>query len=72
MLRQVRATAAETLLTGLIPDDALIARAAALAASLPAEVYLYAPSDYKQHLAGVLTERTLRQAIQRAGKPGHV
>ena len=68
----VRATASETLLTGRIPDDALIARAAALAASLPAEGDLYAPSDYKQHLAGVLTERTLRQAIQRAGKPGHV
>ena len=68
----VRATAAETLLTGRIPDDALIARAAASAASLPAEGDLYAPSDYKQHLAGVLTERTLRQAIQRAGKPGHV
>jgi carbon-monoxide dehydrogenase medium subunit len=68
----VRATAAETLLTGQAPDDALIAAAAASAASLPAEGDLYAPSDYKQHLAGVLTERTLRQAIQRAGNPRHV
>jgi carbon-monoxide dehydrogenase medium subunit len=68
----VRVPAAETLLTGRIPDDALIATAAAAAASLPAEGDLYAPSDYKQHLAGVLTERTLRQALQRTGKPGHV
>jgi aerobic carbon-monoxide dehydrogenase medium subunit len=68
----VRATAAETLLTGRTPDDALIAAAAASAALLPAEGDLYAPSDYKQHLAGVLTERTLRQAIQRAGNPRHV
>jgi carbon-monoxide dehydrogenase medium subunit len=63
----VRATAAEALLTGRIPDDELIHDAAASAASLSAEGDLYAPSDYKQHLAGVLTERTLLQAIQRSG-----
>jgi aerobic carbon-monoxide dehydrogenase medium subunit len=63
----VRATAAEALLTGQVPGDALISDAAASAASLPAERDVYAPSDYKQHLAGVLTERTLLQAIQRSG-----
>jgi CO/xanthine dehydrogenase FAD-binding subunit len=63
----VRGTAAEALLIGHAPGDAPISDAAASAASLPAESDIYAPSDYKQHLAGVLTERTLLQAIQRSG-----
>jgi carbon-monoxide dehydrogenase medium subunit len=61
-----RLTAAETLLKGQHPDGAVIATAAKTAAALPAEGDLYAPADYKQHLAQVLTERTLAEAYTRA------
>ena len=60
-----RVTAAEALLMGQRPDSGMIAAAGAAAASLPAEGDLYAPGDYKRHLARVLTERTLAQALAR-------
>jgi len=68
----VRATAAERLLIGQRPDNALIAAVASSATSLPAEGDVSSPSEYKQHLAGVLTGRTLRTAIHRAGSGTHV
>lgn len=61
----LRATAAELALIGQLPIAAVIAGAAQAAAGIAAEGDVYAPSDYKQHLAGVLTERCLRQALQR-------
>ncbi|WJR77914.1 xanthine dehydrogenase family protein subunit M [Bradyrhizobium sp. NP1] len=68
----LRAEAAETALIGHSPDAGAIAAAAAAAATLPAEGDIYAPEDYKQHLAGVLTERALQRALARAGDDRHV
>jgi len=67
-----RVPAAEELLMGQHPDTGVIAAAGTAAAALPVEGDLYAPADYKQHLARVLTERTIRQALARARGAAHV
>ena len=58
-------------LVGATPAGAPLAEVAAAAAALPAEGEMGAPEDYKQHLAGVLTERVLRRALARmdGGQP---
>jgi len=63
----IRASAAERLLTGQVPDDALIAEAArqAAAAAQPSPDRR-GSVDYKRNMARVLTARALRQALQRA------
>ncbi len=60
-----RATAAEAALVGRRPAGEAITAAGNAAADLPAESDLYAPAEYKQHLAAVLTERALRRAVAR-------
>jgi carbon-monoxide dehydrogenase medium subunit len=67
-----RVEAAEALLIGQHLDPGVIAAAGAAAATLPAEGDLYAPAGYKQHLARVLTERSLGQALARARGAAHV
>jgi len=64
----IRVTAAEKLLTGKKPDDALIAQAGAAAAKAcsPTEDRR-GKEDYKREMARVLAQRALRRAIQRAG-----
>lgn len=64
----LRVTGAETALLGRKPDDDAVRAGAAVAATLAADGDMYAPEDYKRHLAVVLTERTLRRAIARAGR----
>jgi carbon-monoxide dehydrogenase medium subunit len=66
-----RARAAEALLMRERPDAVVIAHAGIAAAALPAAGDLYAPADYKQHLARVLTERALAQALARAHGAAH-
>lgn len=63
--RPIRASAAEAALRGQALDAATITAAAALAAEgtdPPAD--LNASSDYKRHLAQVLTGRALREAAR--------
>jgi carbon-monoxide dehydrogenase medium subunit len=64
--------AAEAALVGNRPTVELIAAAGAASAELPADGDLYAPADYKRHLARVLTERTLRLALSRVRVVDHV
>jgi carbon-monoxide dehydrogenase medium subunit len=66
----IKVTAAERLLAGKRIDDALIEQAARLAmeASDPAED-MRGPVEYKVQMAGEMTRRALREAVQRAG--GH-
>ena len=63
----LRATAAEELLTGQVVDDALIERAAeqAMAICEPAED-LRGDVEYKTQMAGEMTRRAIRQALERA------
>jgi carbon-monoxide dehydrogenase medium subunit len=65
-----RAVAAEAMLAGRRPTDEVIAAAGVAAAALPAEGDMYAPADYKRHLARVLTERGVRQALARSADRG--
>lgn len=67
----VRVPEAEALLQGNIWSDDICLATGAAAAALPAESDLYAPADYKQHLASVLAERTLRKAVSRVRKTSH-
>jgi CO/xanthine dehydrogenase FAD-binding subunit len=63
----LRATAAETLLTGQRLDDKLTMRAiAAVREAISPETDLHASADYRRHLAGVLTGRALTAALRRA------
>jgi carbon-monoxide dehydrogenase medium subunit len=58
---------AEQALVGHPPSDELFAKAAALAAASCSPVTDQRGSqEYKRHVAGVLTERTLRRAASRA------
>jgi len=59
-----RLTAVEALLEGERVGAALIERAAAAAATLPADGDDMNPSEYRQELAGHLTERALTKAIE--------
>jgi len=57
----------EALLVGEAPSDELFARAAAVASSACEPVTDQRGSaDYKRHVVGVLTERVLRRATERA------
>jgi CO/xanthine dehydrogenase FAD-binding subunit len=63
----LRATEAETLLVGQRLDDKLTLRAiAAVREAISPETDLHASSDYRRHLAGVLTGRALAAAWRRA------
>ena len=64
----VRATAAEEALTGKAPDAAAFAAAAARVREAIARPIsdLYAPGDYRLHLAEVLARRALEKAAERA------
>jgi CO/xanthine dehydrogenase FAD-binding subunit len=63
----LRATEAETLLVGQRLDDNLTLRAvAAVREAISPETDLHASSDYRRHLAGVLTGRALAAAWRRA------
>lgn len=63
----VRATAAERSLAGQAPSASNFAAAAALVReSVEPESDLHATAEYRRHLAGVLTERALGQALVRA------
>jgi carbon-monoxide dehydrogenase medium subunit len=64
----VRVDEAETLLTGQKPSSDLIRAAAAAASRKSApQADLRGTVEYKQHLAGVLVARGLRQALSRLG-----
>ena len=63
----VTSSDAEQALAGQPPSDELFAQAAGLAAGSCAPVTDQRGSqEYKRHVAGVLTERTLRRAVSRA------
>ena len=65
----VRARAAEEILAGGKPAAAIYARAAAQACASVSEPLsdLHASAEYRLHLAGVLVERALAEAVTRAG-----
>jgi aerobic carbon-monoxide dehydrogenase medium subunit len=66
-LTTVHLTRAEELLRGKAPRDELIAQASAIASEdCSPGADGRGPIDYKRHLAGVLTQRALRRAMQRA------
>jgi carbon-monoxide dehydrogenase medium subunit len=63
----ITAREAEASLVGEAPSDAMFARAAGLASSACEPVSdLRGSADYKRHVVGVLTERVLRRATERA------
>jgi CO/xanthine dehydrogenase FAD-binding subunit len=65
----LRAAAAEALLTGHVLDAALTGRAIdAARVVIKPETDLHASSDYRRHLAGVLTGRALAAAWRRANE----
>jgi carbon-monoxide dehydrogenase medium subunit len=61
----MRLTAVEAMLKGQRADAGLIENAAAAAAALPAEGDDANPAEYRQELAGHLTQRALTKAIAR-------
>lgn len=61
-----RLTGVEDTLKGQRPSDALVERASAVAAAVPAEGDDANPPEYRQELAGHLTQRALTKAIRRA------
>jgi CO/xanthine dehydrogenase FAD-binding subunit len=66
----VRAAAAESLLSGQPLSIELVeGAAAAVRAAIAPETDLHASSDYRRHLAGVLTGRVLNAAWRRAAGP---
>ncbi|MEY4880259.1 MAG: hypothetical protein RJB62_1728 [Pseudomonadota bacterium] len=65
-----RVRQAEALLTGKAPTNELIREAATIAGKTEATVDIHATNEYRQHLAKLLTAKTLLKAIARAeGKP---
>jgi len=62
----VRLTTVETMLKGRRADADLFERAAAMAAALPAEGDDNNRPEYRQELAGHLTQRALTKAVRRA------
>jgi CO/xanthine dehydrogenase FAD-binding subunit len=63
----LRATAAEALLIGRLPTDALLREAGAVAAGEAQPIDdLRASAEYRRHLVDVLTQRALRGALDRA------
>jgi carbon-monoxide dehydrogenase medium subunit len=62
----MRLSAVEALLKGERASTALIERAAEAAAALPADGDDMNPTEYRQELAGHLTQRALSKAIERA------
>lgn len=69
--KAIRATQAETFLTGKQPDDASIREAARLAADAAQPTSdLHGPADYKRAMVQTLTARALRLAVQRATAGG--
>jgi carbon-monoxide dehydrogenase medium subunit len=58
---------AEAALLGGAPDDASLARAAALCGDVDATGDSYVPAWYRRRLAAVLARRALDQAVRRAG-----
>jgi carbon-monoxide dehydrogenase medium subunit len=62
----MRLSGVEEMLKGQRPSDALIIRAAAVAAATPAEGDDANPAEYRRELAGYLTQRALAKAAQRA------
>ncbi len=65
----LRAAEAEKLLIGKSLDDGATARViAAVRDAITPETDLHASSDYRRHLAGVLTDRALAAAWRRAGE----
>jgi carbon-monoxide dehydrogenase medium subunit len=66
----VRAAAAERVLAGSRPSEALWQAAAdAVRSAIDPDSDLHASADYRRHVAGVLTVRALREALGRAGRP---
>jgi carbon-monoxide dehydrogenase medium subunit len=61
-----RLTGVEEILKGQRPSDTLVERAGAVAATVPAEGDDANPPEYRQELAGHLTQRALAKAVQRA------
>jgi carbon-monoxide dehydrogenase medium subunit len=63
----IHLTRAEELLSGATLDDDLFDQVAAIASEDCAPIAdTRGPVDYKRHLAGVLTKRALRRAVERA------
>jgi carbon-monoxide dehydrogenase medium subunit len=70
-LTTIHVTRAEELLQGKAPSDELFAQAGAIASEDCAPMQDgRGPVDYKRHLAGVLTQRALKRATQRAQDRG--
>ncbi len=65
----VEAKEAANLLKGQAPDDKAIESAAAMASEKEINPFgnIHASPDFQRHLARVLTQRALKQAIERAG-----
>jgi CO/xanthine dehydrogenase FAD-binding subunit len=69
--RAHRATAAEDLLIGHALEPDMVSRVIdAVRAAIEPETDLHASSDYRRHLAGVLTGRALASAWRRANESG--
>ncbi|MFZ5823676.1 MAG: FAD binding domain-containing protein [Bacillota bacterium] len=70
-LTPVRAREAEDLLKGQAPSAERFAAAAeAVRGAIMPEGDVHATAEYRRHLAGVLTERALARALQRAAEVG--
>jgi carbon-monoxide dehydrogenase medium subunit len=63
----IRLTEAEGILIGKAANAETFDRAGAIAASLPCEGDEVSPTEFRQHLSGVLTRRALARAAARAG-----
>jgi aerobic carbon-monoxide dehydrogenase medium subunit len=64
--KPVRVREAETLLVGGTVDDRVGAAADAARTAIEPEADIHASKEYRAHLAGVLTERAIRLAYERA------
>jgi carbon-monoxide dehydrogenase medium subunit len=64
--KPVRAREAETLLAGATVAERAHAAATAASSSIDPDADIHATREYRVHLAGVLTERAIRLAYQRA------